>query len=336
VIAQDELLGTLETWHTNSATDLDETPYSSDIVASDSVGFLMFDPTPTYTVFTGGWVNAPEVTGWLWMPWSFVGKATGARSTVPALGFGAVIVGASFTTGSMSAASSTSVLPTRRVIRMIDPAEFMGQSTPLAGETLDLLRLVTPGRRPHIFPLHGQVHGVLGIPERQIGTTPSIPIVDPLEPRSEEARLAVADLVNWLSRSRDDVARLCGFSLRASRYWDAGTIPRPSTVRHLFDVHSFLGSLVRSVGVGAARAWFNQADATGTPRLEQLKSPDRIGSLLRDANRTLFVGAPQRALAKPERHEAEVEEIFAEAHRPVERRVAPRRPRRPQPRNGRN
>src|SRR6266496_3632224 len=67
------------------------------------------------------------------------------------------------------------------------------------------------------------------------------------ESRTIRALTTITELGDWLNLSHKGVAELCRFSLRASRYWGSGQTenPRPTTVRHLYDVHSFVESLVR-------------------------------------------------------------------------------------------
>jgi hypothetical protein len=210
--------------------------------------------------------------------------------------------------------SMTNVLPARGVFGFINPGQLAATTTPLWDEVGEL-HLITPGMRPR----------VLRLPEIIGHFVPK----ELVPQRTHEALSALNELMQWLVRNRDEVASVCNFSLRASRYWDTGMTPRPSTVRHLFDVHAFVGSLVQAVGAPRARAWLDEPATKGALRFDDLRTPSRLTALLREANELLFVGAPLPEAPMPEAEAAAIDAKSAEPYRPAEFRAPPRRARRP-------
>jgi len=115
------------------------------------------------------------------------------------------------------------------------------------------------------------------------------PNVEPaIHPRRREALHAIEELMDWLDMSLDDVARLCGVSPRALLYWRRRTTPHASTVRHLFEVHSLVRSLVGRVGLLEAREWLGQRSQGAETRLELLGRQDAMSLVLREASPLLF------------------------------------------------
>jgi hypothetical protein len=147
--------------------------------------------------------------------------------------------------------------------------------------------------------------------------------------RAAEASAAVGDLVAWLHRTRDEVAEICGFSVRASHYWVVGKAPRPSTVRRLIELHAFVGSLVGQMGTSRARAWLNGPGVDGQARVDVLRDPEGLTDIVREAAPILF-GA-RRTRERPRPLTLEVEDDVAAAGEFKYRDLADkvRRPRKP-------
>jgi hypothetical protein len=305
-----EPVGTIEAWRTNSASDIDETPLVSRL---NETAFTSPDATPVLSerTFTLG---RRAFEGSVWVPWAFVPAQTLAGEAVSSVGLGAIASGIVIHCASLHPLSATHVMPAPGVFGLINPGQLSVATTPLWDE-VGALHLITPGLLPR----------VLLLPEIHRHFAPE----DPTAQRTREALSAIADLMLWLSRSRDDVASICNFSLRASRYWDAGMTPRPGTVRQLLDVRAFVRALVGSIGAMRARAWLDQPGPNGALRIEGLRSPDGITELLREASEVLFVRAPLETIPAPEAAAAAVEAESAQTYQPREFRAPPRRPRRP-------
>jgi hypothetical protein len=305
-----EPLGTLEAWRTSSASDVDETPLVS---PRASTTFPSPDSTPVLSERPRR-LEPQGFEGSVWLPWAFMPAQSIAGMTVTSVGLGAIASGIVLRCAAGFPLSATDVLPARGVFGLINPGQLVAATTPLWDE-IGELHLITPGMMPR----------VLRLPEILGHFVPDEPVVE----RTHEALSALNELMRWMSRSRDEVASVCNFSLRASRYWDTGMTPRPSTVRHLFDVHAFVGSLVHAVGAPRARAWLDQPASAGALRFDGLRTPEGITALLRDANALLFVGAPLPEAPMPEAAAAAMEVESAEPYRPAEFRAPPRRARRP-------
>jgi hypothetical protein len=145
--------------------------------------------------------------------------------------------------------------------------------------------------------------------------------------RRTEAMTALGDLMRWLSLNQAEVADVCQFSLRASRYWGGASpkSPRPTTVRRLHEVHAFVGSLVRAMGRDRARAWLDQSSAGGT-RLDRMAA-EGVTNLVREASGILFAAPPRPDYPRSARMEAEEEEAMAQPYEPIQQLRPPRRPR---------
>lgn len=307
-----EPVGTVETWQASGGPDLDE---STPLVSGVGWGFEEIDPTPVLTKprFLN-YETAPHTR--VWMPWSFEPSQGPHRVSVSSLGLGAIASGIVLVAAGASTLVATELLPARGVMGLVNPGQIVVDTTPLWQEVARL-RLVTPGLRPRTL---------------RLAEMPSVLVESPYpQQRTSEAREALSDLMRWLHCGREDIARMCQFSLRASRYWDTGKTPRTSTVRRLVEVHSFVGALVTALGTQRARAWLDQASAHGVPRIDELGSEDGVRRLLREANHFLFRAAPLPEVAGPETVEAEVAAEAAAPYEPWTSRAQPRRPRRPPP-----
>jgi hypothetical protein len=138
------------------------------------------------------------------------------------------------------------------------------------------------------------------------------------------------DLMRWLNRSRDEVADICRVSTRTSQYWASGKRPRPATVRRLYEVHSFVGSLVRVLGRGRTRQWLDEeGEQESATRLQVLATDDGLASVIREASPLLFVEAPRGERPRPESLEDEEIAEGSEPFSPARLEGTPRRPRRP-------
>jgi hypothetical protein len=310
-----EPIGTIGTWQANRGTDLDE---STPLVSGIGWTFEEIDTTPILTNPRFLYRESSALHTRVWMPWAFEPALGPHRVTVSSLGLGAIASGIVLVASGATALMSTELFPAPGVLGLINPGQIVVDTTPLWQEVTEL-RLVTPGLRPRTLRLAEMPSALLG------------PRPQRTHQRTIEVREALTDLMRWLHRNRDEVARLCQFSLRASRYWDTGKTPRPGTVRRLFEVHSFVGSLVSALGTQRARTWLDQTGSSGAPRRDELGTDDGLTRLLRESNRLLFRAAPLPKLAGPESAEAEIAAEAAAPYEPRASRPQPRRPRRPPP-----
>lgn len=99
---------------------------------------------------------------------------------------------------------------------------------------------------------------------------------------------AVSDIQEWLVIGRDDVARLAGYAVGSPKNWQQGRAPYPATVRHLFDIHALVGSLVRTLGLERARLWLSDKGTNGVTRRESLGSADGLQSVIAEAADLIF------------------------------------------------
>lgn len=151
--------------------------------------------------------------------------------------------------------------------------------------------------------------------------------------RAMEAASAVRDLTGWLNLSREDVAQLCSFSVRASYYWsDGATVPRPASVRRLFEVHRLVKSLIEGVGRRRALEWLASATPDGTSQLATLARDGGPAKVLRDASELLFATPPvARRYPVSEAAEIERDDEFAVSSEPELFAGPAKRRRRPSP-----
>lgn len=316
-----EPIGTIQTWESETSYP-DETPFVSNLGwgrPSERLsgpawlrGMMVTDPTPILSALR---VHAlGDQMGRTWMPCAFSAIAA-AHSMVSSVGLGAMVSGMVLAVGEADFAG-TMVLPASGVLRLMNPGQITVETTPLWEEAGEI-RLLAPGLLPRTL----RVRDVLEMAPRSS------------DPRTSEALKAIADVGRWLNRSPKDVAEMCRFSLRALRYWGSGETksPRPSTVRHLHDVHSFVGSLVRDLGTRGTRDWLAQASATGNIRLDVLGTEGGVKALLREANVVLFAESPTSEPPVPDAlYRAEGEAgVSPDPYAPASHRGQARRPRRP-------
>jgi hypothetical protein len=320
VTAVAEPIGTLETWRTEGTDAPDTTPVLSASAAAESAiaaaAFPSPDLTPVFATFTSA-LRESGFGGRMWTPWVFEPAVLGVGISI--VGFGASGFGPALVSAGIGVAPATRVFPAWGVTALVSRGQVIAQSTPLWEEAAEV-RLITPGLRPRVLRV------------REAHSEPTTRVQ--FDQRTGEARLAVAELMRWLRRSREEVASICGFSLRTSRYWDVGKTPRPSTVRHLFDVHALVSSLVRALGMQGARAWLDQRGTRGARRIEELRTDAGLTTVLREASRFIFAEVPLPEVARPIAEEAVIEAASAEAYQPAEFQTAPRRPRRAPPKGG--
>jgi hypothetical protein len=316
------LIGTVQAWEAET-TYPDETPFVSDLGSVSSrtsltgpgwLGLALANRTPIEKPLA---VDAlGEQLGRVWIPWGFTPRSH--HRVVSSVGMGAIASGTVLAMGG-SGLGGTTVLPASGVLALMNPGQITAETTPLwedAGE----IRLLTPG----LLPRRLRVRETLDLLTGAVFATTDSPVA--------EALGAIADVGRWLSRSPSDVAELCGFSIRTFRYWGSGkTNPRPSTVRHLHEVHVFLGSLVESVGRQRARDWLTRpSDIGGDLRLDLLGEEQGIKALLREANSLIFAETPKPERPLPEATLAREAHGLADPYVPSPKRP-PRRPRRPSP-----
>jgi hypothetical protein len=323
-LRQVEPIGTIQTWESETSFP-DETPFISDLGWARQQpspraptwvrGDLFTDPTPLATAL--GVHTLGDQMGHVWMPWSFFPSAT---PDVAISGFGTDLMAAVVEpTISVGDFEGTTVFPASGLLRLVGPAQICAETTPLWEEAGEIVLLV-PGLLPRTLRV------------RETGDV--LPATT--DPRTAEALAAIADVGRWLDRSQKDVAELCRFSLRASRYWGSGKTasPRPSTVRHLYEVHSFLGSLVRSMGRQRARDWLAQPSETGDVRLDVLAQENGVKALLRQAGAVIFAESPEAERPLPEPVAAGEIDLEPEPYAPAPHHGPPRRARRAPQRGG--
>ncbi|SRR6266536_1080923 len=312
-----ETIGTLETWESDSSYP-DETPVLADVesawahAASRIARWPGVVPEESTPLITSGHAYLQDVqVGRIWMPWAFSPSAS-TDFAVSSVGMGVMAAGMVLSVG-MGGIGGTGVLPAGGVFHLINPGQITIDTTPLWREAR-AIQLITPGLLPRTFRV------------RDIGMR--LPVT---ESRTIRALTTITELGDWLNLSHKGVAELCRFSLRASRYWGSGQTenPRPTTVRHLYDVHSFVESLVRRLGVQGARGWLSLPSDLGEPRIDVLSTEQGVKELLREASRVLFAEAPRPERPLPESAMNEPEDVAADPYVPASHRAPPRRPRKP-------
>lgn len=237
-------------------------------------GMRLADATPTlgwHGGLQGPSIDFREASVHHWLPWAFE-PLDPSSVAVSSIGLGAIASGV-ILGGWSRLLSGTLVVPALRALRLINPGQILSDTTSLWEETTELT-LVTPGLRPRTLRF--------GAPIR------TVPTELETSSRRQSATGAVEDLMAWLDLTRDEVADLCGFSLRTSQYWSVGKVPRSGTVRRLFDVHGLLRSLNRAMGANNAQRWLSEPDAEGVRRVDRLREADGVTRLLKEAGKTAF------------------------------------------------
>lgn len=313
----EEEVGTVETW----SVDADQSVRGTSFFSFVEDGALGTDPTGERW-----WAIArePDATPLLmrrpeferlatprWLPWVFKPAASPWLSSSVGLGVnasGIVLLGLAAGTRIIDA---TEVLPVPMVFGLINPGQLRNRTTELS--EAGCLMLIAPG-----LPTRGvRIHD---FPD---------PAVTPLSTqRTTQALSAVADLMTWLHRSRDEIGDIAGFSLRASQYWAHGMKPRPATVRRLFEIHALTSSLVRELGDSGAREWLQQPAAEGQTRVDLLATREGFAEVLREASPLIFAERPRVERPIPETADLDGTAAMAEEHDSTPFAGGPRRPRR--------
>jgi DNA-binding transcriptional regulator YiaG len=286
----------------------DESPESTPTMHATFLGPLVFHGTPA----THLRIHPLDDVGCAWVPDS---PALTAIPGIEVVGVGAVGI----SDLARLAAATTSVHAVGRLSRRVECDQFTTtDETPLLEERQ--VRVFISGYREQILRLLAQRVAQRPRETRDIGG---------------RAVQAISDLRRWLGLSQSGVADLCGFSLRASRYWESGetTSPRPSSVRRLFEVHAFVGSLVARLGEQDAITWLRSpVDEGGELRETVLSRLGGVQLLLRGLAPTLFAEAPRPELPPTEAQisgefSAGDEEEIEDRTPPARRTDPPRRPR---------
>jgi hypothetical protein len=325
-----EAIGRISSWRGDSGQFPIETTFFSPVdhvrgYEARLAGHWMTYPTPEPTPFTTEETQAKSIVIQTvakeepqWLPWAFE-PIPAHHWVVSSMGLGAIASGITLSPAEGNARAATLVLPARDVLRIINPGQLTIRTTAL--HEVGTIDLVTPGLKSRSLRVQEAISP--WYLESPWG-----------DPSATDALSAVGDVSRWLGRSRDEVADICHYSLRASQYWATGKQPRPSTVRRLFEVHAFAGSLVERLGRRRARQWLEDRPDGGASRLEALAASDSIASFIREASPMLFA---EPTLGEGPRSEAaEAEEIsrVAEPYDPSRFRHAnPRRGRRLPPRS---
>jgi hypothetical protein len=315
-------VGFLQAWESETSYP-DETPVISDLAWARPPearpgptwlrGFTIAHTTPAISSHVTA--GLPNDMGRVWLPWAFTPANTSFGIVVSSIGLGAIASGTVLAIGGGVGAGATTVLPASGVLSLMNPGQITVFTTSLWDE-VDEIRLLAPGLLPRMLR-------VRETPWEQLSRQKP-------DPRLSDAVAAIDDLMRWLSLGQDEIADICHFSLRASRYWGSGKtkVPRPTTVRRLHEVHALVGSLVRTVGRQRARDWLDQSGPAGERRLDVLAGDGGVSSLLREASRLLFAEAPRPERPRPESLDAAESARSAEAYAPMESQGPVRRPRR--------
>lgn len=320
-----EKIGRIESWRSETGSSLDGTP----LISREAWGggsdeprlepLRSGDQTPVLSMGEEGYTffDLTEQPSWerLWIPWAF---EPSPRYTVGTSNFAPLEAGPSLHTAWSTAAETTTtkVLPATGVFRLVSPGAIaITTTTPLWEEAATLV-VKTPGLVPRMVRLRESVADLFDSLAKG-------------NPRAADAVSAMSDLMRWLNRDRDEVADICRFATRTSQYWSTGKKPRPATVRRLFEVHSFVASLVRAVGRSQAREWLEGRPNEEASRLEILATEEGLTRVIRDASSLLFTDRVRGERPRPESIEAAEAASIAEEFAPIQVKGEPRRPRRP-------
>lgn len=213
---------------------------------------------------------------------------------------GQLAIDSAWTSDERWAPDSTPIVPSRRVLDLLR-STLRGVARP-TGLT-DGNMCVVPRLKPH---LEDWVLTTLPRLARDAGRTST---------RATEAEGAVEAIAEWLMMTRDEVAALAGVAPRTVAYWNAGRVPRATTIRRLLEIHTFVRSLVNRIGVDGAREWLAAESVTESTqaRLQVLGAADGVQLLLREAASLLFPAQPHRVAVRPE-----FEDVPADASPPAQ------------------
>ena len=98
---------------------------------------------------------------------------------------------------------------------------------------------------------------------------------------SRAALDAVKDIQEWLLIGQDEVAILANYAPRSVKNWRDGMEPYPATVRHLFDLHALVGSLINAKGADEGRVWLIN-------RRDRITSEGGLREVISEASSMLF------------------------------------------------
>ena len=100
-------------------------------------------------------------------------------------------------------------------------------------------------------------------------------------PLSRTALNAVKDIQEWLLIGQDEVAIMANYAPRSVKNWRDGMEPYPATVRHLFDLHALVGSLINAKGADEGRVWLIN-------RRDRISSEAGLREVISEASSMLF------------------------------------------------
>lgn len=269
------------------------------------------EPTPTITDST--WRTWPLPSEPVWLPWT-LHLSGGEAYDVVSAGLGATSCGAVLWGTGPMANDATDVLPSPGIYSLMNPGQLTVEATPF-GSQMGGLTLLAPGLQPRFL-------AISLLPD-------AIAAHDAIDNRARDAVTALNDVMRWLHLGQEEASELCHVSVRATHYWSSGrTVPRPSSVRRLYEVHALVASLVRAMGRRRMLDWMEELGGDGTPRSEALRDPGGPSRLLREASSMVFEAPAQVELARPEILEIEEEAEFIVPPEPDLFAGPPRRTRR--------
>jgi hypothetical protein len=307
-----EPIGFLQTWEGASRYP-DETSVVSGDVASKTDeswhGSAVRGVTPL--------ISSSRITvianqlGRIWMPWTFVPNAGSTTFSVGTVTLTSRLLGSP---GDVSSEGIT-VIPGSDVLTLAASTQIPFGTSSVWEEAAEV-RLISPG-------LVLRTLRTMETFAEQFSRSRSDPMV-------ADALVAIDDLRRWLDKSQREVAELCHFSLRASRYWSSGKTKQTQrgTVRRLYEVHAFVGSLVSAIGRQRAREWLASRAEKGDIRLTVLSGDNGVPMLLREVGDFFFAEAPRPERPRPEASESAEEIASTEPYQERYTQERVQRPRR--------
>ncbi len=125
----------------------------------------------------------------------------------------------------------------------------------------------------------------------QLIVEPTPTQVDPDE--SHTALRAFAELKRWLWLSDEETADVAEIGRTTPYAWQRGTVPRPSTVRQLYELHGIIAAVARRHGERGLQEWLNEPHPeAGTP-LAALREGD-VETFRKRSRDELFSESPRR------------------------------------------